>query len=1627
MTDIEEAMLIAIRKGNDDCVPLLVVAGARRLDCALYLAIQLERIKAIATLLLCKATITGDTSAIRSLLSEPLESANVSWYMSEVHEVLSQGNIKMSYPIAVSIFEKKYEATKELLLQTDLDMVRKQVDWSKLKLTLLDSSWMYAIAPWVVSLKLVNNHLRKLPREMFSATQLRRLDLSQNILENVSADLFALPNLEYLSLGHNRLKDLPETANWSRSLLSLDLSDNLLTTLPQGIQHSCIEILNLSKNKFHAVPKCLCRVRTLTSLDLSSMPISALPKEMERLNHLVNLNISNVNIPNLPNGGGIFTAQAYTNKPCNHVKLMLLCHTDTVKAVMLSRLKPHFNVSQFPPNQPLPEVDVFQWSFKPLFTFKSKLYFNTWLIGSHYSCRSIYPCFFTTSALYVIVWDLTITADLREQIKAYIDLLVRYVPSANVLVIAVLPEQYEGWNNEKQAETLALRLNNFFSKPSYKSLCFHGVLMVIASPNRKDGHADLKQRLYDTAQQMVINKQPVVGRQVPETYFSLILVLEREQQTFRSQSKPGVLEESTIWTLFDQALSSDPPDRMELPVMVEFLTEAGFLLHYEDPNDRLDQCYFTRPVWLYNTLLRVVHHAMEHRSRLFISHKELCSLANVSWSKDISQALIRLMIRYSIALPTKKDQYLLTCLLPRSTPPSDVLYCGMLRRQFAPKQRSLPIDLCSRLLSSVITNLPRITNVSEMKKRKRKEDEDTDDDTDRHGLTLVKKSQHNVHSDPNMYDKVEQEESLSQASSGDTTALTTIKKVGDKSENEMKSQHQTVSETMMGLYSKSKTGELETTEDHVDQSIDQDVPLNSSDSPRQTSSLGCAVRSPLKDDFPVAINKGMEIILWDCGISYNKNGVKFSIFPCVSEVSTVEERGIEICCTRDSYGYVIMARLCWLVQKNLEDQFPHLFSTDTPLQKHELTQIAICPTCLERNERNPSCFLIEACVHALQLKSELNCRNHPESIPLRDLVPDYLLLDFPSDLHLTKKMFEYNEVKPFHRGRQTFLHDAQLREQKVTVKVFHQVDSRSITLPLSCVRKETDMLSSLKHPNIVKIFGFCLDPACVLLEKAPLGNLYQKLMDTEEKISRTVRFHISCQIASALSYLHRCHIVYRTLKASSVLLWSLDFNCAASVKLANFERAAYQSPSGLMGKTNFSSYPAPEMLRYSFREEYTEKVDIYSFGILLYELVTRWQPYGGTYNGNHSQKPKLSSVVTTSYSTIVKLMEECWLEESMARPSADHLLLQLSKPSFQCHIASQVLRDCVSVRGCCFVPSVRQIWVYGEYTKASGSREGEVLEGTQVFILNAENLTVQGSLELKERATAISIVDNKVWIGMTELCVHAYDTTTFRFTDRFHLDDSATVITDNDCYVFVGQANGHLKCYSKLDLQRGDNKAMNVHIGDKAIIAMVTVGDVIWVGCGDELVIVAAEDDVIIESIFKACESSDQVCGLTVSRNTNTVWCFMRRSHSITSWDIHTTQHKHTIHLSEELKWVCRELNYDLSSFIRVVSLECVSDTLWVGLSCGVIMILTDAEEPKEIVHFKAHRHAIECLMKIPHSDELHQHHDHPVILSGGYGEVSSLASNTSEQNGVVMLWYAFTANELSTVYKRHNKYSSTK
>ena len=1618
LRDLEEALLTAIHNGHDDAVPLLIVSGARRLDCALYLAIQLERVKSIAMLLLCKATITGNCQSIRSLLYGPPDSDNMPWYMKDVHTYMADMHNmkKMSYPIAVSIMEKNYKATKELLLKTDLDMRRKQVDWSKLKLTLLHSSWMYSIAPWVVTLKLINNHLRELPDELFTASQLRRLDLSFNLLTTIQAAVFGMPNLEYLNLSQNQLKELPDTDNWSPQLLTIDLTKNNLQSLPAGIQHSAIEILNLSENQFTTIPRCVCRIKSLTSLDLSHMPISFFPKEMENLDTLVNLNVSNANIK----------ARARFSKPCNFVKVVILCWSDIAKEVMTSLLRGAGTSTSSP------DIGIFQWSYRPLLKHL-KLHFNVWLLGSSTDYSAMYPCFFSPGALYLIVWDMTRTGEMREQIKLYVDLLSRYVPNANILVMAILPEPFEAWV-DGNSESLPRYLEKIFSMPMYHSLQYHGVTMISntsADVRYMYTGVDVKQKIYDIASTMKVNRQRVVGGHYPEDYFTLTSAIEKEQKVFRAQNQSGILDENTLWNLFERALPNDSPDRMELPVIVDFLQDAGLLMHFPDPNDRLDQYYFLRPEWLYYTMLRVLRHALHHSERVTIGYTDLCFLANLNWSKHVSKALIRLMIRYAVVLPIKTQQQLLIPhLLPHCSPSSARLHVGSLRRQFAPKTKALPSDLWNHIICHILASIHRITEIEALNKASFPYS-DISMETTSDGSDSPKFTEVSLCLQPDQLNVTESNVLESESPHSErvmflhpagppkpSASLPVLRPPPGMSNVPASRDDLQVHGTSLTSSTETNTTDGPPTRTKGTTSQTFSVPAENHPRVKRVKSVPPKKRAGTHSE-PVMVERGVRV--WNCGLIFEKKDICFSIYSCPCEMSTVEEGGIEICSTKNTRGRIVLARLCKIIQNLLEERYPDLFSADVPLHKHELTQLAICPICIEKKERNPTNFLVETCVHSLKENECLHCRFHPETVPLRDLVPDYLIVDLPSTYNLSVDSIEYNQACPLHRSISASLFDGKIQGQEVAVKVHSYSDGRSITGPLSNVRQEMEMLFHLKHPNIVRTFGFCLSPPCVLLEKAPLGNLQEKLMDTEQHVSRSIRFHIGCQVASALDYLHRKEIIYRTLKASSILVWSLDSHDEVNVKLTNFERAKFRTPSGLIGKPSFAAYPAPEMLRYLFREEYTEKIDIYSFGMLLYELVTRWQPFGTLCTAEQvpvSQRPKVLSGVTAGYGTMTKLMQECWNEDQTLRPTALFLTHKLSHPAFVCHIATSVLQDCISVRGCCYVPSVHQIWVYGEYNpNLVGDVSGESGEGTQVFIMNAQTLAVQGSLELKEHATAIHTIDNKVWIGMTEACVHAYDTTTFHFTDRLYLKDSITAIADNETYVFVAQANGLLTCYPKLKLPK---ESMRISIGSKPIISMILVGDAIWLCSGNEIVILSADDvDVMVEKCWTACDSNDQVYCLVLSKNMSTVWSLVRDGTTITSWDSNGGTMKCKTDFSEDLKVICCNLNSDLS-FVRMSSMECVRDTLWVGLTSGAIVVLSATDVPKVITFFRAHQSAIECLLEVPHTDP---RHDYTTILSGGYGEISYISNPMTVKSRVVMLWQALSAQDFKCLATRYDKY----
>ena len=129
-----------------------------------------------------------------------------------------------------------------------------------------------------------------------------------------------------------------------------------------------------------------------------------------------------------------------------------------------------------------------------------------------------------------------------------------------------------------------------------------------------------------------------------------------------------------------------------------------------------------------------------------------------------------------------------------------------------------------------------------------------------------------------------------------------------------------------------------------------------------------------------------------------------------------------------------------------------------------------------------------------------------------------------------------------------------------------------------------------------------------------MGALDQQLKHyrrSGDKLQAKVVQLIILQIARALEYLHQQHIIYRDLKSENVLVWQIPGpfsdtnvdNPAVFTKLADYGISRPTLPTGAKGFGGTEGFMAPEIVKYNGEEEYTEKVDCFSFGMFIYELV----------------------------------------------------------------------------------------------------------------------------------------------------------------------------------------------------------------------------------------------------------------------------------------------------------------------------------------------------------------------------------------------------------------------------------------
>ena len=157
---------------------------------------------------------------------------------------------------------------------------------------------------------------------------------------------------------------------------------------------------------------------------------------------------------------------------------------------------------------------------------------------------------------------------------------------------------------------------------------------------------------------------------------------------------------------------------------------------------------------------------------------------------------------------------------------------------------------------------------------------------------------------------------------------------------------------------------------------------------------------------------------------------------------------------------------------------------------------------------------------------------------------------------------------------------------------------------------EIQVLRTLEHPNIIKIFEYFIDEKChyIVSELIAGGELYETIVKFR-KFNEKKAAYILKQILSALNYLHSRSIVHRDIKPENILVQQFDKNKNSdelNIKLIDFGASNFFKENEILTlKVGSPYYIAPEVLNKS----YNEKCDIWSSGVVLYVMLTGSFPF----------------------------------------------------------------------------------------------------------------------------------------------------------------------------------------------------------------------------------------------------------------------------------------------------------------------------------------------------------------------------------------------------------------------------------
>jgi serine/threonine protein kinase len=209
--------------------------------------------------------------------------------------------------------------------------------------------------------------------------------------------------------------------------------------------------------------------------------------------------------------------------------------------------------------------------------------------------------------------------------------------------------------------------------------------------------------------------------------------------------------------------------------------------------------------------------------------------------------------------------------------------------------------------------------------------------------------------------------------------------------------------------------------------------------------------------------------------------------------------------------------------------------------------------------------------------------------------------------------------------------------KEYAIKYVSKKKMQSVGVDYSIIKREIDIHIRITHPRIIKLLSYLEDRYnfYLAMEYAPKGTLYQ-LIQQKRGMCENEAFYYFIQVASAIHFLHENGYAHRDIKPENILL-----DGKGGIKLCDFGWCVNVAKGERTTFCGTYEYMAPEMINDEF---YDMGIDIWSLGVLLYEMIHGYSPFRASRFVKDAKKAQVEifiNIKNNNYTINKKMSKEC--------------------------------------------------------------------------------------------------------------------------------------------------------------------------------------------------------------------------------------------------------------------------------------------------------------------------------------------------------------------------------------------------